>query len=256
VSWHIYPAHYVAHLTPTFQNGWLEADGYPHENVRTLDVTQPWASVSGTSGNLSIEFDRGHTNGVGLTAALLLQNDFTAPGPPAWSIDAADNAAFSTNLTSLVSSDTTKTQNIFFSFASNTQRYIRLGWASSNATGKQISCLTFGKTYQLASQGPLIATERLGDRIIRTFKAVTRANAELIMEDCTRRYIPTPGAGGSNAIDGIGGWGGQNPIALVDDSTTPATIYWGTAKVSTKPYAAYYSEVIVDMAPIWPGVIE
>lgn len=256
MSWHIFPAHYVAHITPTFQNGWDEADGYPHENVRTLDVTQPWVSVSGTSGNFRVDFDRVHTNGAALNGILILQNDFTAPGPPGWTVEAADNSGFSTNLTTLVNADTTKTQNIFFPFAANTQRYLGLEWASSNATGKQIGCLTFGKTYQLASQGPLIATERLGGRIIRTFKGITTANAELVMEDATRRYIPNAGGGGSNSIDGIGGWGGRNPIALIDDSTTPATIYWGHAKVSARPYSAYYSEVIVDMAPIWPGVIE
>ena len=252
MSWHIYPAHYVSHLNPTLQNGWGEGDGYPVENVNSLDDTHPYITAAGASGNYRIDFDRGHTNGAAINGALILRNNMTGPGH-AWTIEAADNSGFSTNLTTLVNSDTTKTQNIFFSFSANTQRYVGFEWERASGVGFKVGHFGVGKTYELG--GPLIATERLGNRIIRTFKKVTRANAELLMEDYTRRYIPNV-IDGSGAIDGIGGWGGRNPIALIDDSTSPDTVHWGHARVSAKGYAAYYSEVIVDMTPIYQGVLD
>ena len=63
MSWHIYPAHYISHVAPTLANGWDAEDGYPAENINSLDDKQPWQAGSGTSGDFLVEFDRGHTTG-------------------------------------------------------------------------------------------------------------------------------------------------------------------------------------------------
>lgn len=255
MSWHIHLAHHIAHLSPTITNSWDAQDGYPIENINTLDASDAYRTDgSGASGNMVIEFDRGHTNGAGITSALILNNNMTGPGH-AWTIEAADNSGFSTNLTTLVNSDTTKTQDIWFPLSSNTQRYVRLEWERTSGNGFQIGCFSLGVSYQVAGQGPLIATERLGHSILRTFRKVTRANAELIMDEYSRRYIPSS-VGSSGAIDGIGGWGGQNFTALIDDSTSPDTVWFGRSRLSVRGFAANYSEVVVDMDLDRQGVLE
>ena len=253
MSWHIHAGHFIAHLNPLLTNSWASLDGYPVQNINNLEATDPFMTDgSGAGGNMVIEFDRAATNIANLDSALILNNDMTGPGH-AWTIEAADNSGFSTNLTTLINSDATKTQNIWFPFAANKQRYIRLEWERASGDGFQIGCLSIGRAFQVAAQGPQIATERLGNRTIRTFKNITRANAETIMEDYTRRYIPNDSAAG---LDGVGAWGGRYPIALIDDSTSPDTVHWGPARVSVRGFAANYSELIVDMAPVRQGVLE
>ncbi len=246
MAWHIFPAHYVSHLEPTV-TGDSEFDGAPMGNIRNPDpkITARFDTTT----TLNVEFDRGGTTGAALNGMLLIANNFPrepGPGSRTYTVISATDSGFTASVTTLVNGVDSTTVDEFFPFdATSTQRYIRFSYdRSSSGTGMEVGVLSLGVTYQIASQGPVIATELLGGKIRRTFKGLTRASAETIIQHTTYNYIPDS----TNTYrDGTGGRGSGNFIALIDDSTTPDTIYYGRAIVSINPYAAFYTELIVEM---------
>lgn len=181
-----------------------------------------------------------------------------------WNVKSDDNSGFSsaTTLIATTSSPTTDIYKRFDSSATSTEQYLRFHYNQTSGT-HEYGVISFGVAYQIAAKGPQLSSENIsadpqggphfGDGYRRWNRSfiITRANSEAILNYAASYYVNNTG---NTVIDAIGGGGGRNPIALVDDSTSPATVYYGPARVSAKAYAAYYSELFVEMDVIRRGL--
>lgn len=252
MSWWIYPAHFVAHLQPSLDAGTADSY-YPVSNIRTTDFNVRAKISTGVSG-IQLTWDRGNTAvGTGTRQAidtiLILNNNMAGS---TWTLRASDDSTFST-FDALVTGSTNIQRDIFVRFTASTRRYVR--WFYSNTTGGPYSfgLISVGPSYQMATAGPQIGNETLVAenvgkdgriRWTRSFRTLTRANAELVEQLAAKYYIYDSG---NVLIDGFGGAGGIRPIALIDDGPNPDVIHYGPATVTVQPWQPNYSEIFVTM---------
>ena len=250
MSWYVMPASYTAHIQPTLTNG-TETTGYPVGNARTFPVNQKAKVTAGGSGT-DIDFDRFGTNGQALNAIVIVGNNIST-STFSVSSDTVSNFA---SPTTLVAANSDYASDIFRVFAvTTTEQYLRYHHGATSGT-YQFGFLSFGNAYTMT--GPLIqgrGSDALpGNVERRTFKwrKITTTNAEAIVADAAKNYIWDS----TNALlDGIGGGGGANPIAVIDDGGAAGseTVYYGRGRVSQRHWAANYAEVTVDMTLIRVG---
>jgi hypothetical protein len=195
-------------------------------------------------------------------------------------MQSADNSGFSTNLTNLLDLSAGGAEvaainhDAWYSLTTSTaRRYVRWYAPDVSTTDPHIwSVLTFGNSVQVATAGPQIQTDSrtaapVGrgpqgrpltggtERVTFTFRKITRANADTILRYCALAEVWDRDASAVYQL-GVGGGGGTIPIALVNDadndgdafnSSSLNEVYYGLASVSTRAWAANYTELIVRM---------
>ena len=247
MSWWFFPAHYVAHVQPSLAQG--TADGnYPLSICRTLDINLRAKLTPHATNGLEIRWDRGAgTNRAAIDSILILNNTMSGSN---WSVDGDDDAGF-TSPTALISASTNIQRDIWQRFdgaVSNAERYVRFRWAQTAPGPYNFGLISLGKSYQL-TLGPQISSENFAaipgptESWSREFYAVVRATVQTMVDLASRDYVYD---GGGTVQDAFGGGGGLRPVAVVDDSTNPDTVYYGLARVSGKPRANNYSALNVD----------
>ena len=253
MAWKMFVSHHVAHLQPTVTTS-TSVTGYPASNVRTTDPNTRWRT-SPNVGVIVLDWDRGHTDGSAVGAALVLGSNAASDWEVRHGVSFPAGGSLGTN--------TDQVRNSYLELSSTSSlQHLRVLWDAA-ADPCEIGLVSIGVIYSVADTGPQIRTQRGQaipstdtsplhpfqgtQRVTRSFRKVTRANADSILEACSNYYIENTAG---DEIDGFGGGGGQVPIALIDTGTSPATIYYGRSRVSVAPWAANYSEVFVDMEQI------
>jgi len=258
MAWWVYPAHFVAHVQPVLTTGTADSS-YPLGLCRTLDIDKR-AKLTPTGAGMEIRFDRGTTSGAALNTILIVN---TTMSGGTWSVQSDNDSAFGSP-TALVTASANIQRDIFVRFASaSSERYFRFTWTQTTGA-YYFGLISLGISYQVASAGPQIQTESNAAEMItspygrpgmqrwsRSFRNITRANAETIL-DYSRRYYIYDSV--SAVLDGYGGAGGLNPMAIIDDSTSPDVVYYGRARIEERPWAANFSELFVTQDRWSPGM--
>jgi hypothetical protein len=252
MAWHIVAAHHVAQLQPTLTAG-TASTGFAYGNARTLQINQRASITPHASNGVKLDFNRGGT-GAALNCILILQNSMSGGN---WNVISDDNSGFS-SATTLIAATSSPSVDIYKRFdasATSTEQYLRFHYNQTSGGPYEFGVISFGVAFQTFSKVQLqsenINAEPLGGthfgdgfrRWTRSF-LVTRANSETILSYASRYYVNNSA---NTLIDAFGGGGGRNPIAVVDDSTSPATVYWGPASVSARPHSVAFNEVFVEM---------
>ena len=257
MSWYLFTANHTAHIQPTLTEG-TELAGFPVGNCRTPAINVR-SQVSGDVTNgVKIDWDRGGGNGALVDSVLVLANNMTTATLDILS-DTVDSFP---SPTTLLTTSTHSSPDFFRRLsASSQERYLRFDYQNTSGGTFKYGMIAIGRSFALPN--PQIATENHradDDQRIRTqsFRMVTRANALSITEHMARHYIfSRSSSGGTQSFDAIDGIGGrQTPIALIDDGGAAGseTVYYGRARVTSRPSLTNHHEVTVEMNVVREGV--
>ena len=257
MSWYLFTANHTAHIQPTLTEG-TEVAGFAVGNCRTPAVNVRSKIVGDVTNGVKIDWDRGGGFGATVDSVLILANNMTTATLDILS-DTVSNFA---SPTTLLSTSTHSAPDFFRRLsATSLERYLRFDYQNTSGGTFEYGMIAVGQSFALPA--PQIATEnhRADDdqrQRTQSFRMVTRANALSITEHMGRHYIFSRSATGSaqsfDAIDGIGGK--QTPIALIDDGGAAGseTVYYGRARVTSRPSLANHHEVTVEMNVVREGV--
>jgi len=223
MSWYLFAAHRTAHILPTVTSGTVST-GKNEKNLGTLDLDHRTVVLT----TAKLEFDRSTATSPATRADV---NALVVMAHNTQSKQTAMKAYYGTSAGFVWMATQYAAQDGWFWYYSETPRDEQIWTFEAQVIDEtEFGCVSFGTAYDLGN--PILARRMAtagggpydGRVISATFTKLSAATVTEIEYLLAQRWLTQ--IDGAHVYDGLGGWGGRNPLALYDGNN--AELFWGS----------------------------